>query len=105
MAGKTTARKKRKKSAVFKFKNLAILSLLVYSIVVFVSQQVTIAEKKRELQKMKSQVVTAQQIWDENSRLCSMFEKDPKSFKEKYAIEKLGYADPKETRIFDASKN
>ena len=101
----TTARKKQKKSVVFKFKNLAILSLLVYAVVVLVSQQVAIAEKKKENQKIKAQIVTAQQTKDENSRLLSMFEKDPKKAMEQMAIERLGYADKNEKRIFDASKN
>ncbi len=105
MAERKSVREKRKKSAVFKFKNLAILSLLVYAVVVLVSQQVTIAEKKKEKQKIKSQIVAVQQTNDEYSRLRSMLEKDPKSFMEKYAIENLGYADPKEIRIYDASKN
>lgn len=101
----TTARKKQKKSVVSKFKNLAILSLLVYAVVVLVSQQVAIAEKKKENQKIKAQIVAAQQTKDENSRLLSMFEKDPKKAMEQMAIERLGYADKNEKRIFDASKN
>lgn len=105
MAEKATVRKKRKKSAVSKFKNLAILSLLVYAVVILVSQQVAIAEKKKDNQKIKSQIVVAQQTQDENSRFLSMLKKDPKKAMEQIAIEKLGYADPKETRIFDASKN
>ncbi len=105
MAERPTVRKKRKKSAVFKFKNLAILSLLVYAVVVLVSQQVTIAEKKKENQKIKSQIVAVQQTKDENSRLLSMFEKDPKKAMEQIAIERLGLGYANETRIYDASKN
>ena len=105
MVERLAARKKQKKSVVFKFKNLAILSLLVYAVVVLVSQQVAIAEKKKENQKIRSQIVSAQQTQDETSRLLSMFEKDPKKAMEQMAIERLGYADKNETRIFDASKN
>lgn len=105
MVERTTARKKQKKSVVFKFKNLAILSLLVYAVVVLVSQQVAIAEKKKENQKIKAQIVAAQQTQDENSRLLSMFQKDPKKAMEQMAIERLGYADKNEKRVFDASKN
>ena len=103
MAQKKLTVKKQKKAVVFKFKSLAILALLVYAVVVLISQQVTIAEKKKENQKLKSQISSAQQTYDENSRLLSM--SDKKEFMEKMAIERLGYAYPNEKRIFDALRN
>jgi cell division protein FtsB len=76
---------------------------LTYAVIVLVSQQVTIAEKRKENQKARSKVIAAQQTNDELSRLLSM--SDEKEFMEKIAIERLGYAYPNERRVFDASRN
>ena len=103
MARRKKLSTKQKKPAVFKLRNIAIVCLLTYSVVVLISQQVTIAEKKKEIDKVQSEVYSAQQINDEFSRLLSM--SDEKEFMEKIAIERLGYAYPNERRIFDASRN
>lgn len=76
---------------------------MVYAVVVLVSQQVTIADKKKENAKIQTQIASAQQSNDEYTRLLSM--SDNKEFMEKIAIEKLGYAYPNETRVIDASGN
>lgn len=103
MATKKGLSTKQKKPAIFKLKNIAIVCLLTYAVIVLVSQQVTIAEKKKENQKVNSEVIAAQQTNDELSSLLSM--SDEKEFMEKIAIEKLGYGYDNETRIYDASKN
>ena len=75
----------------------------MYAVVVLVSQQVTIAEKRKDNAKIQSQIADAQQSNDEYTRLLSM--SDNKDFMEKIAIERLGYAYPNETRVIDASGN
>ena len=97
------ATKKRRKSLITHFKNVAILCLLCYAVVVLVTQQVHLSESKQEYAKVKSEVVTAQQNNDEYQRLLSI--KDNNEYMEHIAIERLGYAYPNEKRYYDTSRN
>lgn len=104
MQEKNQARgKKKKKSFVIKLRNFSVIVLLGYAVVVFISQQVTISEKKSQVEKSQQQLIAVQQENEEYLRLLSLT--DEKAYMEKIAIEKLGYAYPGERRIFDKAKN
>ena len=102
MVEKNTKKRKAKKALSLKLKNLAILFFLTYAIVVLISQQNSISEKKKQNQAIKQQLEMAQQENDEFYRLLSMSDND--EFMERIAIEKLGYAYPNEIRVFDTSR-
>lgn len=95
--------RKAKKSLIIKLRNFSVVVLLGYAIVVFISQQVTISEKKSQVAKAQQQLTIAQQENEEYLRLLSLT--DESAYMEKIAIEKLGYAYPGERRIFDKAKN
>lgn len=94
--------KKPKKPFVYKLKNVAIICLLCYSIVVLVFQQIDLSQKKEEVEKIKNKVEIAQQQNDEYQRLLDT---NTDEYMEQIAIGKLGYAYPDEVRVYDTSKN
>jgi len=97
------ALKKQKKTLLTLFKNLAVLCLMVYAVIVIVSQQVELSSNKKNLAEIKSKISVAQQSNDEYLRLLSLT--DEKEYMERIAIEKMGYAYPNERRFFDTSRN
>lgn len=97
------ALKKQKKTLLTLFKNLAVLFLMVYAVIVLVSQQVELSSNKKNLAEIKSKISVAQQSNDEYLRLLSLT--DEKEYMERIAIEKMGYAYPNERRFFDTSRN
>ncbi len=103
MKAKKLRLKKEKKSFVSRLKNVAVLCLMCYALFVLVSQQVTISQKKDDIQKIKAKVEVAQQENDENTHLMSISDTD--EYMKRVAIEKLGYAYPGEIRVYDTSKN
>jgi len=98
-----TKAKKRKKGFLGHLKGLAILCLLGYVLVTFITQQVKLAESNNEISDLKTKISVATQTNDEYNRLLTM--SDEKEYMEHIAIEKLGYAYPNETRYFDTSGN
>lgn len=103
MATKKLKQKKARKGFLMQFKNLAILALMCYALIIFVSQQVQLSEKSQELQKINEKVEIAQQTSDEYMRLLNMT--DEREYMERIAIERLGYAYPNERRFYDLSRN
>lgn len=103
MQQKGIKNKRQKKSVVLILRNFAIVILLGYAIVVLISQQVTIFEKKKEIDNTQNKLLIAQQENEEYLSLLSMT--DERAYMEKIAIEKLGFAYPGERRIFDKAKN
>lgn len=95
--------KKQKKSFISKLKNVAIICLMCYAVIALVSQQITLSQKRDEIDKLKNKVEISQQENDEYQRLLNMTDTD--EYIERIAIEKLGYAYPDEIRVYDTSKN
>lgn len=96
------ASKKQKKTLLALLKSLAILCLLGYAVVVFISQQVKINDNRNKIEALKAKASATQQANDEYLRLLSLT--DEKEYMERIAIEKLGYANPNERRFYDTSR-
>ncbi len=100
------ARKKGRKNKKFSLLGIlcrvAVFCLCGYCVVTLISQQLTIYEKKKEINEINTQIIIEKQNVDDFNRLLSLT--DEKSFMEKIAIERLGYAYPNEKRYFDISK-
>jgi cell division protein FtsL len=77
---------------------LAIVCLIVYSVISVVSQQVQIAEIKKESDELSQKITEAKQQNDEYIRLLSA--DDEAAYMERIAIERLGYAYPNERRFY-----
>lgn len=77
---------------------LAIVCLIVYSVISVISQQVQIAEIKKESEELSSKITAAKQQNDEYVRLLSA--DDEAAYMERIAIERLGYAYPNERRFY-----
>ena len=95
--------KKQKKPFVSKLKNVAIICLMCYAVIVLVSQQIVLSEKKEQINNLKNKVEISQQENDEYQRLLNMSDTD--EYIKRIAIEKFGYAYPDEVRVYDTSKN
>lgn len=91
--------KKLRKPFVTKLKNIAVLCLLGYAVVVFISQQVTLNEKKSEIDSIKEKIHIAQQSNDEYTSLVNM--SDDKDYIVRIAVENFNYAYPGEIRVYD----
>ncbi len=76
----------------------AAFILVVYSVVVIISQQVEIVRLRQEKTEIAEQITEAQQQNDEYARMLAS--DDEAEYMEKIAIEKLGYAYPNERRVY-----
>lgn len=102
MKGKSVKIRKKKKSLVTRFLNLAIVCFLCSGIYILVSQQINVSKKKEEINNLQSKVEVAKQKNDEYQYLLSISDTD--EYMRRIAIEKLGYAYPGEIRVYDTSK-
>jgi cell division protein FtsL len=94
-----SARRKKDRSGVFKVLGFfAAFVLVVYSIVVIISQGVQIQELRDEKEQIDEQISEAKQLNDEYTRLLSS--EDESEYMERIAVEKLGYAYPNERRFY-----
>lgn len=93
-------KKKGKKSFVISkpLSAFAFICLIVYSVISIVSQQIQIAEIKKESEELSEKITVAKQQNDEYIRLLSA--NDEAAYMERIAIEKLGYAYPNERRFY-----
>ena len=103
MKSKKLKIKKPKKPFILKLKNIAIICLMCYAVIVLVSQQIVLSQKKDEIKKLQNKVEISQQQNDEYHRILNMSDSD--EYIKRIAIEKLGYAYPGEIRVYDTSKN
>lgn len=97
---------KRKKSSPALFRPLgwfAGFCLIVYSVIVIISQQVQIVQLKQQKQEISDMISEARQLNDEYTRLLAS--DDESAYMEKIAIEKLGYAYPNERRFYVVEGN
>ena len=88
---------KKKRSLMGVLLRLAVAVVAVYLLVTFISGQMRLAEKKRELEGLQAQVTLQA---EKNQELLRMMEADNEdAYVERTAREKLGYARPSE-RVF-----
>lgn len=100
------ARRTRKgdKSVVFKpVAWFTALCVLVYSVIVIISQQVQIVQLRQEREEISADMTEAQRLNDEYHRLLAS--DNESEYMEKIAIEKLGYAYPDERRFYVVEKH
>ena len=76
----------------------AAFCLVIYSVVVIISQQVQIVKLKQEQNEIGAQITEARQQNDEYTRMLAS--DDESAYMEKVAVEKLGYAYPNERRFY-----
>lgn len=100
MANQTKG-KQKKKSLYKLFLRLAVAAAAVYLLVTFVSGQMRVAEKQRELAELGNLV--ERQV-EQNAELERLMESgDEDAYVERIAREKLGYARPDERVFVDIS--
>ncbi|MBP3271191.1 MAG: septum formation initiator family protein [Ruminococcus sp.] len=103
-AAAAAAAKRKKDPALFKPLGwFAAFCLVIYSIIVIITQQVQIVRLKQEKQEISEQINEARQLNDEYTRLLAS--DDESAYMEKIAIEKLGYAYPNERRFYVVETN
>lgn len=92
-----TERKRRSHFAdLFK---LAVFTLvLVYSVSTIISTQADIAEQKATIERLKQEIIETRQENDEYLRILNST--DEQEYMLTVAVERLGYAYPRETRFY-----
>jgi cell division protein FtsL len=94
-----SAKRKKESSGVFKpIGYFAAFALVVYSVVVIISQGVQIQELRDEKKEINEQISEAKQLNDEYTRMLSS--EDESEYMERIAVENLGYAYPNERRFY-----
>ena len=94
-----SSEKKKNRSGIFKvMASFAAFSLIIYSVVTIISQQVQIAKLRQEEKEINERMSEARQLNDEYSRLLSSEDED--AYMEMIAVERLGYAYPEERRFY-----
>ncbi len=81
---------------------LAILLLIVYAIIMWISQRARVDELEAQNKEIKEQITLSQQQCDEYNRILSSDDQD--AYMERIAIEKYGYGYPGEHRYYFTSK-
>lgn len=92
------AKKKKKKSFGRSIGMFAGICLVIYTIVVVVSQRIEISNAQQEMDEMDAQITEARQANDEYTRILSS--DDEAEHMKRIAIERLGYAYPNERRFY-----
>ena len=91
--------KKKREGGVFEpLAWFAAFCLVIYSVVVIISQQVQIVHLRQEQNEISEQITEARQQNDEYTRMLAS--DDEAAYMEKIAVEKLGYAYPNERRFY-----
>ena len=100
------ARRTRKDGRSIVFKPVAwfaVVCLVVYSIIVIISQQVQIVQLRQERAEITATMTEMRRRNDEYTRLLAS--DNESEYMEKIAIEKLGYAYPDERRFYVVEKH
>lgn len=78
---------------------LALFALvLVYSVGLIIQTQADIAEQKTQIEKLKDEIIETRQANDEYQRILNTADEEEYMFT--VAVEKLGYAYPRERRFY-----
>lgn len=83
---------------------VAMAAFFVYAVVTIVSGQVSLSEKRQQLEdlKVRSDTLTAEN--EEYQRLIQLSMEDERAYMEAIAVDKLGYAYPAEIRFYDPAR-
>ena len=103
-AGAARRTRKDGRSVIFKpIAWFAVICLVVYSVIVIISQQVQIVELRQEREEITAAMTEMRRRNDEYTRLLAS--DNESEYMEKIAIEKLGYAYPDERRFYVVEKH
>ncbi len=92
-----TERKKRSHFADL-FKLAAFTLVLVYAVGTIISTQADIAEQKATIERLQAEIIETRQENDEYLRILN--ETDEREYMLTVAVERLGYAYPREIRFY-----
>ncbi len=81
---------------------LAVLLLIVYAVIMWISQRARVDELEAQNNEIREQITLSQQQCDEYNRILSS--DDQNAYMERIAIEKYGYGYPGEYRYYFTSK-
>ncbi len=94
---------KKRRSHIGDLVKLALFVLiLVYSVGFIIQTQADIAEQRAQIEKLEEQINITQQANDEYQRILSTDDEEEYMFT--VAVEKLGYAYPRERRFYAKPK-
>lgn len=94
---------KRRRSHIADLIKLALfILLLVYSVGVIIQTQADIAEQKNQIEKLRADINETREANDEYQRILNTDDEEEYMFT--VAVEKLGYAYPRERRFYAQPK-
>ena len=94
--------KKRRSHFADLFKLALFVLVLVYAVGLIIQTQADIAEQRTQIDKLKAEIVDMRQANDEYQRILKTADEEEYMFT--VAVEKLGYAYPRERRFYAKSK-
>ncbi len=95
--------KKRRRSHLGDLVKLTLFVLvLVYAVGLIIQTQADIAEQRMQIEKLREEITETRQANDEYQRILKTNDEDEYMFT--VAVEKLGYAYPRERRFYAKSK-
>lgn len=90
--------KKRRSHFADLFKLALFVLVLVYAVGLIIQTQADIAEQKTQIDKLRAEIVDMRQANDEYQRILKTADEEEYMFT--VAVEKLGYAYPRERRFY-----
>lgn len=84
------------------FKLACFVILLIYAVTVIIQTQADIAEQKTQIEKLRREITQTRQENDEYQRILNTDDEEEYMFT--VAVEKLGYAYPREIRFYAKTK-
>lgn len=94
--------KKRRSHFADLFKLALFVLVLVYAVGLIIQTQADIAEQRSQIDKLNADIISMRQANDEYQRILKTADEDEYMFT--VAVEKLGYAYPRERRFYAKSK-
>lgn len=94
--------KKRRSALLDLFKLAFFVIILAYSVGLIIQTQADIAEQRTQIDKLKEDITETRQVNDEFRRILNTDDEEEYMFT--VAVEKLGYAYPRERRFYAKSK-
>lgn len=94
--------KKRRSHLADMFKLALFVLVLVYAVGLIIQTQADIAEQRSQIDKLNADIISMRQANDEYQRILKTADEDEYMFT--VAVEKLGYAYPRERRFYAKSK-
>lgn len=99
MAGKV---KRRRSHLMDLFKLCLFVLVLIYAVALIIQTQADIAEQRMQIEKLQAEITETRQQNDEYQRILKTTDEEEYMFT--VAVEKLGYAYPRERRFYSKTK-